>query len=503
MANYNYIKHSDIVTKSTVYPNHAVTIIGWDDTYSADNFKVKPGSDGAYIVLNSWGSTFGENGVYYISYEDLLIETQLRGVTSVSEISYEKLYQYDISEMYSDYSCKYAANVFTAEDDESLTEVMIGSWNNQTCDIYVNPKNDNLRLSGLTKVASGVNLKPGYNTIVLDSAINLTAGNKFAVAIKFTNSGYTGVGAEENVTGTFSNVVSHPGESFTSSNGVAWHDVYDESNMCNLSIKAFTQKKADWIDVSQIKGQIEEEVGGTCSLEVQVSHEKSNEPIDVKITKKNVDVTEQFQITGNQVRGNGAYIKLIAPNTIKKGTYVVNITIDGFDTVQRELIVSGDSVEEVTISGVLSYITQADLYSGTIAVYQIADENGPFDILKSSTSIETHDVDEDGNYELTLEPGIYNIVLAKPGFLKCRIENIDLTDGTNKQLEEVRLIPGDVVDTGEIEVDDLVAMNENIGKTITDTNKRFDLNEDGTIDEEDRNLLKANYGEEMQVIEWE
>ena len=42
-------------------PNHAVNIIGWDD------------SKGAWIVKNSWGTSFGENGIFYVSYNDCLI----------------------------------------------------------------------------------------------------------------------------------------------------------------------------------------------------------------------------------------------------------------------------------------------------------------------------------------------------------------------------------------------------------------------------------------------
>lgn len=51
--------------------NHGVVIIGWDDNYSKDNFVYeKPQNDGAWLILNSWGSNWGNKGTAWVSYED-------------------------------------------------------------------------------------------------------------------------------------------------------------------------------------------------------------------------------------------------------------------------------------------------------------------------------------------------------------------------------------------------------------------------------------------------
>lgn len=78
--------YADVDTSE--WANHAVTIVGWDDNYSKDNFLSsdgkKPSKDGAYIALNSWGTENNDGGYYYISYEDKYVESDLSGIISTS-----------------------------------------------------------------------------------------------------------------------------------------------------------------------------------------------------------------------------------------------------------------------------------------------------------------------------------------------------------------------------------------------------------------------------------
>ncbi len=53
--------------------DHAVTVIGWDDDYRKENFRTQPESDGAWLVQNTWGTVFGDQGFFWLSYEDASI----------------------------------------------------------------------------------------------------------------------------------------------------------------------------------------------------------------------------------------------------------------------------------------------------------------------------------------------------------------------------------------------------------------------------------------------
>ena len=71
--------------------SHSISIVGWDDNYSRDNFKSPNGNvpekDGAYIALNSWGEKWADGGYFYISYEDFKVHKEMSGVVSINKNS--------------------------------------------------------------------------------------------------------------------------------------------------------------------------------------------------------------------------------------------------------------------------------------------------------------------------------------------------------------------------------------------------------------------------------
>ena len=208
--------------------DHAVTIVGWDDNFSRNNFyRTAPPGDGAWIVKNSWGDDWGKNGYFYVSYYDTKFAQP--GVIDASfaiifndTIRLDKNYQYDISgitDFFMNSSSKvWYKNVFTATDNEYLASVStyfdkISNW---TVSINVNGQYKHHQ--------SGVS-NPGYYTMNLDKLIPLTKGDIFEVIFNISVSGEAYVPVSEEV--RFNNMLYSPNISFVSYDGINWVDLYD------------------------------------------------------------------------------------------------------------------------------------------------------------------------------------------------------------------------------------------------------------------------------------
>ena len=87
---------------------HAVTIIGWDDNYSRSKIYAKnsagqivhPSSDGAWLIVNSYGDTAFENGCQWISYEDYAVNANINGYISVNNSENRYTYTFDAQKAY-------------------------------------------------------------------------------------------------------------------------------------------------------------------------------------------------------------------------------------------------------------------------------------------------------------------------------------------------------------------------------------------------------------------
>ena len=115
-------------------PNHAVTIVGWDDNYSRGKFKLCPFSEGAFIVRNNWGDKWGQDGYFYVSYDDMSFacEENILFHSAVVPNYYNRIYQYDPINMLPvlviPIEQLVGANIFEAFSEESVKGLVCMHW---------------------------------------------------------------------------------------------------------------------------------------------------------------------------------------------------------------------------------------------------------------------------------------------------------------------------------------------------------------------------------------
>ena len=245
---------------SSIERDHAITIVGWDDNYSKENFNenCRPSTDGAYIILNSYGENSFNNGYMYISYEDVLIETDLTIVTGSEKVDYDKIYQNDY------YGGLFAVGTTTADtgyygtkftrefnEKEHLTDVGITVSDYVDVEIYLNSSGNSTLLSSLIKVGEAKNLEPGYYKI--DVTPTKLTGNEFSIVVKQkSKNGIFYFSMETAVDATVFEEVKTSGNSYYSMDGYTW------TNINELEIQGMNMKSSD-VCIKAFTKEIEEE----------------------------------------------------------------------------------------------------------------------------------------------------------------------------------------------------------------------------------------------------
>ncbi len=236
-----YTDGSPINPNDDLNASHAVTLIGWDDNFSRENFapEMRPENDGAWLIKNSWGEYNGSyaegyEGYFWMSYESEISDFAQYTMQSAQE--FDNIYQHQFTTNEAA-EVKSAANVFTAEKDEILREIYYSNYlpASVTVEIYrLNENYTNPADGELLATFDGSTEFSGAHTIEVPEIVELKAGDIFSVVLK----------SEDmfNINLRYTSDVELENKSFVFLNDT-WKDVADEYGLGYLSIKAYTSNK--------------------------------------------------------------------------------------------------------------------------------------------------------------------------------------------------------------------------------------------------------------------
>ena len=243
-------------------PNHSVAIIGWND-----NKETQADDNGAWLVKNSWGPDWGENGYFWISYYDKHCGKHPEmGAVSFQDIEgmkYDKIYYHDYhgwrdtkTDVSKAFNCFLSENSSNSEEIIAVSFFVASNKVDYTIKIYDDFNGNSL--SNLLTEQSGYIEHTGFHTIDLNSSVSLTKNDSFFVFVELNKGGHPYDCTSEipvllspdnisipnqflkfksSITNTIVKSTANIGESYYFV-GENIHDLYDFDSTANFCIKA-------------------------------------------------------------------------------------------------------------------------------------------------------------------------------------------------------------------------------------------------------------------------
>lgn len=487
--------------------NHAVMIVGWDDSYSKNNFlgDTKPQSDGAWLIKNSYSSA----GYFWLSYSDTSLYSEKNSVAVITGVqksnndehmlSYDYFTpEYNSSVVFRDkvYFCNvFDISGYTASYNQ-INKVMF-YLRSTGCDYSVKivqlDNNGNIpgNVDNYSALAQGSYDGEGYLTVNLTTPYYFTSNNKCAVIVELTPPDnkriYLPYEGNVSKTGNMGSPLLSPeinsGESYygtkDSNNNIVWKDC-DEDNTYgdsghkgNLIIRPVLKKtNSTDTDISITPDSIipsDEDVniqitGNTTLFSIHTSTNYIlREDKDYSRTGTGIILKESFI---NSL--NGAYTNLVFEfNNDTTKNVIVNPK-----SVLSRVEISGDPVIGETLSAVCYGVPPKDEYDVTYQWYSSPDGNDWYKIGDA----ESKDYTVGGN----VKSQYIKVEVTAERFGNVEYPTVMCSEKTNCKA----VVLGDVNLDGNVSVLDVTEIQKYLAHFVTLNSEQLlaaDFNRDGYI----------------------
>lgn len=451
--------------------NHEVLIVGWDDDYSADHFEGVT-KNGAWLVRNSWGNNIGDNGYFWVSYQDksLIPSCTIRSYEEVSDD--DTIYNLDESGAlypqvtYDGTSQVGFINSFSLKKREKLKEVTFyeAETGAQYQLFYVPVKDDgSLDIGNKQAITEKKTLDfPGYHTEKITKEINV---KKAAIMVMIdSNEDSAGLGAEGSISDGRKKLyipTLEKGQSYIYANGEL-DDLYDMgTNFGNWSIKLVTEKANSAFYAKDHKNSTDLGSFRWTGSSVKPSIGDIVSEDDGSVLKQGTDYELEYENNTNpgtatvKITGLGKYAKcsLTFTYTIENKTFHIDGKKDGDSLDDKDW--TGEEINP-SVGNVLSDYDNRVLEEGTdyklvysdninvgtatvkvigmgdyegcdlTFIYKIAESCGYNGFYVENAS----DKSDLGSVKWTGDP-----IRKNPGIIRCSHCKKELTEGTDYELE--------------------------------------------------------------------
>ena len=182
--------------------NHAVAIVGWDD-----NKKTQAAKAGAWLIKNSWGTDWGKQGYFWISYEDKFAgrHADMGAVAfrDVERLGYDRIYFHDYHGWRdTKKGALHAVNSFAAKGPSARHAMGLSAREYLKAVSFYTTEHDSDYMVRVYRVFDGNTLtnevaftgghevNKGFHTVDLPFEVAMEPGSKLHVSVELSKGGH-------------------------------------------------------------------------------------------------------------------------------------------------------------------------------------------------------------------------------------------------------------------------------------------------------------------------